>query len=65
MKSLRKRKRITVRFTDEQARKIDQAADLESRRRREAVDPSTLVRELVLPRVDAILASAAEKVEAA
>jgi hypothetical protein len=56
-KRLHKTDRLTIRLTPAQARDIDQAARLESDRRGEVVDPSTLVRELVVKAVSRILAS--------
>jgi hypothetical protein len=56
MKSLSKRARMTVRFTDAMAREIAQAARVVSRERGEIVDESALLRELGMAGVRKILA---------
>lgn len=55
---MNKKASLNIRFTTEQRRKINRAADLETRRTRQNVEPSTLVRELVMPKIEEILASA-------
>lgn len=58
-KSLHKKNRITIRFSDEQAALLEKAARRESERRRERVDESTLARELIVRGAEQILAESA------
>jgi uncharacterized protein (DUF1778 family) len=55
-KRLHKTDKLTIRFTPDQSRSIDRAAKLESERRGELVEQSTLVREIALLGVEQILA---------
>lgn len=57
-KSLHKKNRLTIRFTEEQARNLARAARFESERRGEIVDESTLARELIKAGLEPILAAA-------
>lgn len=64
MDDLLKSERLMVRYTPDQLDRISRAAVIQSRRRGEIVDPSSLVRELTVPAVSEILASAtAEELE--
>ncbi len=56
MKRHVKKERLTVRLSSQDAADLAKAASLESRRRREIVDESTLLRELAMPRVRELLA---------
>ncbi len=58
MASLNKVSPICTRFTRDQKRRVTDAAGIVSRQRGEKVTPSGLVRELVLPQVDRIIAEA-------
>ena len=58
-KRLHKTDRINVRLTPDQLRALERAARLESDRRGELVDESTLVREITMAAVDRILAERA------
>jgi len=62
MRSLVKKARITVRLSSEQARKLSEAAQRESRRRGELVDESTLLRELGMAAVEQLLATQTPRV---
>ena len=52
MKSLRKTKVLTIRFTSEQLAKLRQAAAAESRRRGEVVEPGALLREMAMAEIE-------------
>ena len=66
MDDLLKSERLQMRLTPDQLARIERAAVIESRRRGELVDPSTLAREKVVPAADEILASATvQELEAA
>jgi hypothetical protein len=66
MDDLLKSERLQMRLTPDQLDRIERAAAIVSRRRGELVDPSSLARELAVPGVNEILASAtAEELEAA
>lgn len=56
MKRHVKKERLTVRLSSQEAADLEKAARLESGRRRENVEESTLLRELAMPRVREILA---------
>lgn len=58
MKSLRKKDQIGVPVNAEQRRKIERAADIISRQRSEIVPMAVLVRELLMPKVEEIIAAA-------
>lgn len=59
MPRLNKTERITVRISQEQRHRLTAAARVESKRRGELIEPSQLLREGGMARVDEILASAA------
>jgi hypothetical protein len=53
---LNKASTLCIRLTAEQKRRTTEAAGIVSRQRRANITPSALVRELVLPQVDRIIA---------
>jgi hypothetical protein len=61
MKRLVKKKRLLVRLSPQDAADVDRAARLESRRRGEVVGESTLLRELAMPKVRELLATAGQE----
>lgn len=56
MKNLRKTGTLTIRISPDQRAKLGRAARVESQRKGETVDESTLARELMMAGVDSILA---------
>ena len=56
--------KLMVRLTREQRDKLTRAARIETERRRETVDLSTLLRELAMAEIDRILAEVAQLQEA-
>jgi hypothetical protein len=57
MSDLYKTERMTIRWSAEQLARIERAAEIQSRRKGELIEPGTLVRDLTMPGVDEILAS--------
>ncbi len=55
--TLAKTDRITVRFTPDQVEILETAAKLQSAYVGEIVEPSTLIRELVMPRAKRLVAT--------
>lgn len=63
MASLNKVSRLTIRLSRDQERRVAAAAAITSRKRGEAVKPSTLVRDVAMPAIDQIIADAGERQE--
>lgn len=61
MRSLIKKNRLVIRLTAVDAVDLGRAARLESKRRGEVVGESTLLRELAMPKVRELLASASQE----
>jgi len=59
MRSLNKKERMTIRFSTKEDDKIAQAAKIVSLKRGQNVRPGTLIRELAMPGIDAILEESA------